>query len=309
LAKNEVIISAGAIDTPKILLLSGIGPKEELATHGIEPFQNLPGVGKNLQDHPFVSIVAQIPDGSRDVELFGHPKELEAAKEQFVQNGTGPYADMNQSYGIAYMRPSTELLSHPAFKALPAEEQAWIRAPTVAAGEIILNGPVFQPPQQSWIALYGFLMVEQSRGTVKLRSADPAAAPVIDPNFFSNEFDKVNLVSTVRLMMEIFDKSPLKDQIIDRTQMPKSKSDEDIWAYLEQYTGSIWHMTGTAKMGKADDELAVVDSQFRVRGVEGLRVADMSVVPFVPNAHTQAWAYLAGETLAEKLTEQYGLGS
>lgn len=309
LATKEVILCAGAIDTPKLLMLSGIGPKEELARHRIQTLQEVAGVGRNLQDHVVVPIVGRIPDGSRDVEVFSRPREVETAKKEFVEKGTGLYAEMNQSYGIANLRPSQELLSHPSFAALPPEMQDWIRSPTVATSEIMLNGPVPLPNQFSWVASYAFLMVPQSRGSVRLRSNDPVIPPVIDPNFFSNDFDKANFIHTVRIMMEIFDRSPLREQIIDKTMMPQSSSDEDIWAYLENNATSTWHMTGTAKMGQEDDEMAVVDSKFRVRGIERLRVADMSVVPFVPNCHTQTWAYLAGETLAEKLAVQYNLNS
>jgi choline dehydrogenase-like flavoprotein len=309
-ASKEVIISAGSLDSPKILLLSGIGPEQELASHGIKCAKNLPGVGKNLQDHPMVPIYAEAPAGYSDIEIFGNPEQSAAARTQFMGDGTGPFSLLNQSIGIAFIKADEGLLSTPEFKSLPQAEQDWIKAPTVPSWEMITHVPPIDTTMardKSYVTLFTMLMVQQSRGTVTLASADPSAPPVCDPQIYSHPFDRVNHINALRNIAKVLHTEPLASNITRLVNFPKSTSDEDLWEFLQDNAGSTYHMTGTVKMGKAEDDLACVDTRFRVRGIEGLRVADMSVLPFVPNCHTQSVAYLTGQALAEKLTEEYKL--
>lgn len=306
MASKEVIISAGALDSPKLLLLSGIGPKDELSAYGISCLHHLPGVGKNLQDRTHVPLVARIADGSQGTELFKDNVKIAAAREELDSRGSGPFTEAFNSFGMNYLPADDQLISTAEFAALPAESQTWIRAPTIPVSEWYIGGPSFRD-FRSYLTTFVMLLVPQSRGAVTLSSADPTAPPVCDPNYYGNAFDRVNHIQNLRKAVQFFETSPLLEKIVERTNMPRSTSDEDLWAFIQDSAGSVYHMTGTLKMGRSDDEMAVVDARFRVRGLDGLRVADMSVVPFLPNCHTQAPAYLTGETLAEMLTAEYEL--
>ncbi|KAL8865234.1 MAG: hypothetical protein Q9174_006997, partial [Haloplaca sp. 1 TL-2023] len=149
------------------------------------------------------------------------------------------------------------------------------------------------------------LMSLQSRGTVTLRSNNFADPPNIDPNFLKEPFDKRVAIEAVREAMAFLDSPALKRDHVRFAAEPKSLSDSDILDFVSKTAISMWHMCGTVAMGSPDSTDTCVDSEFRVKGVDGLRVADMSVAPFLPSAHTQAIAYLAGQTAAEKIIAEY----
>jgi choline dehydrogenase-like flavoprotein len=149
-------------------------------------------------------------------------------------------------------------------------------------------------------------MNPQSRGTITLQSSDPRTPPLINPNFLTHPFDRRLLIDGIREVMRI-QRAPVFASRTLKRLGPASESDEDIWEHVKSNLRSSWHMSCTAAMGMNEKE-AVVDSKFKVFGVEGLRVVDMSVCPFVINAHTQSSAYVLGEIGAEVLAEKYGLG-
>jgi choline dehydrogenase-like flavoprotein len=149
-------------------------------------------------------------------------------------------------------------------------------------------------------------MNPQSRGTVTLASPDPSSSPLINPNFLTHPFDRRLIIDGIRETMRI-QRAPVFAHRTLKTLGPASDSDEDIWQHVKSNLRSSWHMSCTAAMGRHEGE-AVVDSRFRVFGVEGLRVVDLSVCPFVVNAHTQSAAYVMGEIGAEVLAGEYGLG-
>lgn len=149
-------------------------------------------------------------------------------------------------------------------------------------------------------------MNPQSKGTVRLQSSDPRARPLINPNFLTHPFDRRMLIEGTREVMRI-QRAPIFAARTLKRLGPASDSDEDIWEHIKGNLRSSWHMSCTAMMGRNEKE-AVVDSKFRVFGVQGLRVVDLGVCPFVINAHTQSTAYVAGEIGAEVLAEEYGLG-
>jgi choline dehydrogenase-like flavoprotein len=150
-------------------------------------------------------------------------------------------------------------------------------------------------------------MNPQSRGSVTLQSFDPSTPPLIDPHFLTHPFDRRVMIDGLREVMRI-QRAPVFASRTLKTLGPASDSDEDIWEHVKRNVRSSWHMSCTAVMGKNAEEGAVVDSRFRVFGVEGLRVVDLSVCPFVVNAHTQSVAYVVGEIGAEVLAEEYGFG-
>lgn len=150
-------------------------------------------------------------------------------------------------------------------------------------------------------------MNPQSSGTVTLRSSRPLDAPIIDPRFLTHPFDRRALIEGLREVMRI-QRAPVYASRTVRTLGPQDDTEEAIWEHIKGNLRSSWHMSCTARMGTQEDE-AVVNSRFQVFGVSGLRVVDLSVCPFVINAHTQSTAYILGEIGAEVLAEEYDLGA
>ena len=289
--------------------MSGVGPKEELTKHNIECVHELP-VGRNLRDHWFFPLNLQLKQGGDDRPPLADPEFVASARAQFEKDGTGPLAVLYNLQQMGWLRPSEALEQSQEFKTLPAEEKEHLRHSTVPTWEICTHSPPLHPdalPDKSYLSVICIGMLPQSHGTVTLASADPKDAPVCDPNLFSHPFDRRNAIEACRITYDILTSPLLAEDTESIFNAPKSMSDEDIIEYAKETTNTTWHMSCTAKMGRDDDPKAVVDKRFRVRGLEGLRVADMSVTPFAPNCHTVAVAYQIGEMAAERLIEEYGL--
>jgi choline dehydrogenase-like flavoprotein len=290
-AKKEVILSAGAINTPQLLILSGIGPEEEVKRHGIELVRNAK-VGRNLQDHAFVPVGIIL-------------KKVSAT----------PFDPASQSPSPMgwFKLPSLEYSSE--FRSLPADVQAHMRKSNIPAIEfashtppvLLSDGPPTLADDEQFFGALAILMNPQSRGTVQLRSSNLSDAPLMDPKFLSHPFDRLAIIQGVRETMRILSAPTYQDRTVRLIGPSINATDEQIWEYIKGNTHSSWHMAGTARMAQNRDE-GVVDAKFRVFGVEGLRVVDLSVLPELINAHTQSAAYVLGEIAAEGLAEEYGLG-
>jgi choline dehydrogenase-like flavoprotein len=292
-------------------MLSGIGDPSTLKQHNITPLVHLPGIGQNLQDHPmFVMDWIMKPRFSNRAALLSNPDALAAARKQFAADGTGPLSVLFTSMGMGYFRDES-LISHASFNALPTTEKSYISQPNVPTWEIVTLGPVLNPtadPSQAYLTIMGFLHSVQSKGSITLASSNSHDAPLCDPNFLESDFDKANMIATVRSMLEFVQTPMLAADMVEVFNAPSpTSSDEDILAWARQNVGATWHPSCTAKMGVKEDEMACVDHEFRVFGTEGLRVADMSVTPFMMNCHTQSVAYWIGATCAEKVVNEYEL--
>ncbi|KAF2096062.1 alcohol oxidase [Rhizodiscina lignyota] len=306
LASKEVILAAGAVDTPKILLLSGIGPADHLKQHGIPVVVDLP-VGENLRDHSYLQLLYELNDSIIDKHLINSPELLLSARAQFAKDGTGPFTAVNRVFALSWTRD--ELVEQRVgFADLAEEEKRLFRRSTIPTHEFSVSiSQIARCPGKILFGLSSVGMNMQSRGTVRLASADPADAPIIDPKFLSHAFDRDNLVGDLRRMIALSELPDIKSTIKGPLGAPASSSDEDIWDFVRKNMGSCWHPCGTVKMGKADDPEACVDSEFAVKHFEGLRVVDLSVAPFVPSCHTTSTAYWLGELAAEKIARRYGL--
>ena len=317
-ASKEVILSAGALDTPKILMLSGIGPREQLSKFGIPIVHENSAVGRNLIDHCHISPTwerRETPDMAARIAFYrASLEEKAAAREQWQKHRSGPLVEIGTNAALGMFKAPAVFTSK-EFADLPDDTKHFLRAPTTPSYEIILDGPpieYFVDPTNSpaLAAFYIFVMNQQSRGSVTLQSADPKEPLLYDPNYFEHPFDRRVAVEAVREVLKVVEASAVSKDIVGPSAIsgaPKSSSDEDILDYWKKNMSSTWHMAGTCKMGKSEEDGAVVDSKLRVFGVENLRVADMSVVPIMPNNHTQTTAYLVGLTLGDKLANQYGL--
>ena len=263
-ADKEVIVSAGAVDSPKLLMLSGIGPAEHLAEHGIDVICNLPGVGSNLSDHIETPVVWE---SSR--EAGPSINGLDLALYAPIVNSDS--FDMQATIGhFSYW-----LWAEP-FDELPRPELAFCFAPNVAR--------------------------PASHGTVRLSSANPADKPVIDPAYFTDpgNRDEQILIEGIRLARRLAATEALRDWVVREVSPgPELRNDEELGAYARKYSNTVYHPTTTCKMGAPDDPDAVVDPQLRVRGLKGLRVADASIFPEIVRVNPNMTAAMVGSKAAE----------
>ena len=276
-ANREVVLSAGAIGSPQLLLLSGIGPAEQLRSIGVEPRADSPGVGENLQDHPFFLLCFEstAPEGLADAEK---PKAL----LQYVLRRRGPLtSNVGEAMGFIRTRPG-----------LPAADIQLLFGPTY------YHDHGFDTHDEEAFSLAAALLTPRSRGRLRLRSADPDEKPDLLGNHLAEPEDLAALVAGFRKLREISDTAPLAD-VRGARLVPSEEveSDEEIEAFLRQETELLYHPVGTCRMGSDAD--AVVDPELRIRGVEGLRVADASVMPIITGGNTNAPTIMIGEKAAD----------
>lgn len=272
-ARREVIVSAGGIESPKLLQLSGIGPAETLRSFNIPVIHDSPQVGRNLLDHRCVTLSWRVREGFSDNPAF---KGWRLAKNlaRYFLAGTGPmtsaYADLIAHVRVAGGddgRPDAQLLFLPF---------------TIKKGKL----PI-EVDDEPAISCTAFVLRPDSRGTMTLRSADPADPPKLTPNFMATEHDRTVAVGIIRYVRKLFEQESLARIVVGARDFgPEMESDDDLlraWA-REGHTGS--HLIGGCAMGANSD--AVVDPSLRVNGVEGLRVVDASVLPIMVSGNTNA---------------------
>ena len=284
-AGKEVLIAASSINSPKLLMLSGIGPADHLRDHGIDVIADRPGVGSNLQDH--LEVYIQMAS-SKPVTLYKYWSLLGKAYvgARWLFTGTGPGAS-NQFESAAFVR-SAAGIDYPdiQFHFLPIA----VRYDGQAAAE----GHGFQAhvgPMRS-----------KSRGTVRLASTDPDAKPEIRFNYMSHPDDWAEFRAAVRMTREVFAAEAFKPYIKHEIQPGADvQSDEAIDAFIAEHAESAYHPCGTCRMGAADDPDAVVDPEGRVIGVDGLRVVDSSIFPQITNGNLNAPSILVGEKMSDHI--------
>ncbi|GKY88352.1 choline dehydrogenase [Sinisalibacter aestuarii] len=284
-AAREVVLSASSINTPKLLMLSGIGPAAHLAGHGIAQVADRPGVGQNLQDHleVYVQYAAQKP-----ITLYRYwnlpGKALIGAQWLFTRTGHGA---SNQFESCGFIR-SAAGIDYPdiQFHFLPIAVRYDGKAAAEGHGFQIHTGP----------------MRSRSRGAVTLRSARPEDPPEIRFNYMSHDDDWTTFRAVLRLTREIATQPALAEHVKHEIQPGDAlQSDDALDGFIRDHAESAFHPCGTARMGAADDPMAVVDPELRVIGVAGLRVADSSVFPRVTNGNTNAPSILVGEKAADHM--------
>ena len=283
-AQGEVILSAGTIGSPQLLMLSGIGPADHLSDVGIGVIVDSPGVGANLSDHPVVPAIWQTPKVPALWEKAG-PKNL----FRWQLRHSGPFtSNIAESGGFSRTRPS-----------LPAPDLQWHALPTPFLNEGLAD------PQTRAFTLLITLVDVGSRGQIWLRSADPRHKPAIDPAYLSDSTDIAPLVEGVRMAREFAVASPLAKVCTEELAPgPEVRTDAEVREWIRRDLGTLYHPVGTCAMG-GDSRLAVakitsvVDPELRVRGVEGLRVVDASVMPVVPRGNTNAPTIAIAERAAD----------
>lgn len=253
-ADEEVILSAGAIDSPKLLMLSGIGPADHLEDHGIDVVADLPGVGQNLQDH-----------------LIAHAT-YEITQEPDIR----PEDVLCQVVGFERTDPDLDAPDLQFFLA-----RVWF----------MMHG--FQNPDGNGVTLSTGLLRPESRGSIELASDDPTDDPLIDPNYLDSSNDLDVLVKGVERCREIGHANAL-DEIRGEEVWP---AEDDLREHIRETASSVYHPVGTAKMG--NDDMAVVDDRLQVHGIDGLRVADASIMPTITGGNTNAPTIAIGERVSD----------
>ena len=284
-ARREVVLAASSINSPKLLMLSGIGPAAHLAEHGIDVVADRPGVGANLQDH----LELYIQQASlQPITLYKHwnliSKGLIGAQWLFTKTGLGA---SNQFESAAFVR------SKPGVE-YPDIQYHFLPMAVRYDGQAAAEGHGFQAhvgPMRS-----------PSRGAVTLRSNRPEDAPVIRFNYMSHEEDWEDFRTCIRLTREIFGQDAFKPYAGKEIQPGADvQSDEELNGFIAEHAESAYHPCGTCRMGRADDKMSVVDPEGRVIGVDGLRVADSSVFPQITNGNLNAPSIMVGEKVSDHL--------
>ncbi len=278
-ADAEVLLCGGAINSPQLMMLSGIGPPTHLREIGAAGVHPLPGVGQNLHDHPAAPLVFHTKDVS-DLAEYNNLVNFARAKAL----GSGPLSS-NIGEGGGFWR-SREGLSAPDLQVHVAPTGFW-------------DNNMHEPTTRK-VTLAPTLVSVASRGQLRLRSRDPAWHPDLDPAYYDDQADLDAMVSGVRTLLEVTRTGPLA-AYVDAPFLPAQgdPSDAEIVDHLRENTQTLYHPVGTCAMGTS--ELSVVDPELRVRGVDGLRVVDASVMPEVPRGNTNAPTIMIGEKAADLL--------
>lgn len=283
-ACGEVIVAAGALVTPKLLMLSGIGPEEHLRERGIEAVLPSPGVGRNLMDHP------EVPIASYANGPYGYYRQTDGWRMvrngiQYKMFGTGPVTSAGFEAG-AFVNPGDP-------EGVPTIQGFCVPF-------VYLDRDAKAELRQDYgMTVTTVLVKPRSRGEVRLASADPADMPLVSPNLLSDEADMAGMVAGQRLFLRAFEAGPLAART-ERVAIPDPKAtDEELKAHCRRFVKTNFHPAGTARMGADGDEEAVLDARMRVRGIEGLRVCDMSAAPVINAGNTNAPAMMLGDRCAD----------
>jgi choline dehydrogenase-like flavoprotein len=288
LANKEVIVAAGALVTP--LMLSGIGPAHQLRSHGIECVVDLPGVGENLIDHPEVPIVA-MANGPYGYHKQGVGWRMLLNGLQFRLFGSGPITSAGVEAG-AFVNPTRPELE-PTIQAF-CVPIVYLDRDTVGLVEDTYG-----------LTVTTVVVKPKSRGFVRLRSNDPEDMPLVSPNLLKDPADARAMIEGQRFFLRAFQTTPLSDRI-RRIAIPDPDdlSDEALLKHCRRFVKTNYHPSGTCRMGAPGDPLAVLDSRLRVRGVEHLRVCDLSAMPNINAGNTNAPAMMLGSRCAEFIMDE-----
>lgn len=281
---KEVILSSGAFGSPQILLRSGIGPADELKKHGIDSVLNIPGVGKNLQDH--IDYISVFKHKSSDLIGFSlksifYRFPLEILRYVFFKTGqfTTTVAE-----GMGFIKSSPD-------EEIPDLQLHFCVAPVKDHGREFLYG--------NGLSSHVCLLRPKSRGEVTLNSSDPFAAPKIDPKFLSERADVDLLIIGYKKMMEILNTAPLKEHIVDDLKPVDIESDEAIEKAIREEADTVYHPVGTCKMG--NDDMSVVNKELKIHALDKIRVVDASIMPTLIGGNTNAPTIMIAEKAADMI--------
>jgi choline dehydrogenase len=285
-AAKEILVSGGAYNSPQLLQLSGVGPADLLKSHGIEIVLDAPGVGHDLQDHMQVRLVTRCAQRVTLNDVVNNPLRRIMAGLRYAAFRKGPLTIAAGTSG-AFFKTSPRL-------ATPDIQIHFLPFSTDKMGEKLHSFSGFTASVCQ--------LRPESRGSLRIKSADPKVAPEIRINYLATETDRTAFIEGVKILRKILAAPALKPYVVDEVY-PGSKvvSDEDILAFCRQTGSTVYHPTSTCRMG--NDQLAVVDQRLRVRGIEGLRVVDASVMPDLMSGNTNAPTIMIAEKAADMIVE------
>jgi choline dehydrogenase-like flavoprotein len=289
-ATREVLVAAGTYNSAKLMLLSGLGPADELAALDIPVVADLPGVGKNLQDHHEVPLIMA---AKGRYGYFGEERGLRALRSglQYLLFNTGPVTTTGVEACLFYdpdggERPTIQLYCVPI---------------------VYLDRDLTSAEPTFGMTLTSCLLRPKARGTVKLRSANPDDKPLVDCNFFGHPDDLRLSIASLRHARKIVAAEPLRSKFqAELLPGPEIADDAALTKFCGQTVKTNYHPSGSLRMGRDGDSLAVVDARLRVRGVEGLRVIDCSIIPAIPSGNTNAPAMAIGSKAASLIAADHG---
>ena len=276
-ASHEVILSGGTVNSPQLLMLSGIGDPDQLRAAGVQPRHELVGVGANLQDHLACAVIVHCP---KPITLLAAESPAQLARFLLARRGM---LTSNVAEAVAFVR------SDPALTA-PDLELVWLPVPVL--------GPDLPPPPGHGLSLGVLLLQPDSRGRIRLASADPAQPPVIDPGYLTAESDLPRLLAGMRIAEQLCDAEALRPYVgRPMPPWPGKVEDASLARFVREHAQTAYHPVGTCRMGS--DDAAVVDCQLGVRGLSGLRLVDASVMPQIIRGHTQAPTVMIAERASD----------
>jgi choline dehydrogenase-like flavoprotein len=276
-ASREVILSAGTVKSPHLLMLSGIGEPDRLRAAGVEPRHELVGVGASLQDHLGCGVIVHCP---KPVTLAGAGSRAQLARFLLARRGM---LTSSVDEAIAFVRSDPDL-------AAPNLELIWLPVPLLGGG--------LTPPPGHGLTLAVVFLQPDSRGDIRLASADPAEPPVIDLGYLTAESDLHGLLAGLRIAERLCDTAALRPYVgAPMPPWPGKVDDATLARYVQEHAGTAFHPVGTCRMGS--DDAAVVDCELRIRGLDGLRVVDASVMPRIIRGHTHAPTVMIAERAAD----------
>ncbi|OJJ57157.1 hypothetical protein ASPSYDRAFT_59546 [Aspergillus sydowii CBS 593.65] len=295
-ARREVIVSAGAIGSPKLLMLSGIGPRKHLEDLRIPVVKDIPDVGDHLHDHHNAVVMVQIPDNiTTSYRLQSNATLLAVAEEQFQANGTGPLSRTLTSSYVTERPPDAFLdtINAPFHKALPKDRP-------ILSYHYTTSAMAPNPQNANVISGYVSLIQPEAHGSVRLASNDYRDAPLIFSNYWGSDAD---------LALQLYGYKKLRGAMASKIMAPivkgelfpgpKVQTDDELTRAMLSSAWSFHHPSGTCALGK------VVDSKFRIPGIRGLRIVDSSVLPSQPTCHTSAPVYAVAELAAQMIQEDW----
>ncbi|HLJ00675.1 MAG TPA: choline dehydrogenase [Bradyrhizobium sp.] len=285
-ARREVLVAGGAFNSPQLLQLSGIGPADLLRQHGIEVVLDAPGVGNDLQDHLQVRVVMRCAQAITLNDIVNHPGRKILAGLRYAAFRTGPLTIAAGTSG-AFFKTNPRLAS-------PDIQIHFLPFSTDKMGERLHDFSGFTASVCQ--------LRPESRGSLRIRNADPAAPPEIRINYLASEVDRAANIEGLKILRRIFRAPALVPYVVEEVEPgAKVTSDEALLAYCRARGSTIYHPTSTCRMG--NDPLAVVDQRLRLRGIEGLRVVDASVMPDLASGNTNAVVIMIAEKASEMILQ------
>ncbi len=285
-ARKEILIASGAYNSPQLLQLSGVGPAELLRKHGIDVVLDAPGVGHDLQDHLQVRVVMRCAKPITLNDIVNHPVRRIWAGARYAAFRQGPLTIAAGTSG-AFFKTNPRL-------ATPDIQIHFLPFSTDKMGEKLHSFSGFSASVCQ--------LRPESRGSLRIRSADPAAPPEIRMNYLSTEVDRTANVEGLKILRKILQAPALRSYVVEEVDPgAKVSSDEALLNYCRARGSTIYHPTSTCRMGR--DSLAVVDQRLRVRGLEGLRVVDASVMPDLVSGNTNAAIIMIAEKASDMILE------